>query len=403
MNPTTPKQNFISTLSKASPMDNFKLPVSPVSKLGLPTPKNNLTMPPLPKPMFSGNSDPKKQYMDTLIGPNKQAGPVLPPTTTPPPKTTPPPTTVPPPGGTKTPPPTTTPPPAVTPPPATTTPPPAPQTPKTPAEDYASFLESYNAGNRAIENQVIPLEDVTGQQAHMKKLYGDTLTAKKETADLEQRSKPNSALEYEYAVKQGYKGDFNKYQNDDANRKAKANGGGGVSDRLLTVAEAKSLGVPYGTTQAQAVGVRSFTGAEREAQANATSALLSLNKLTEKIGTDNPNNEFKQRKLITFGFGQIANAQRELTDVISRIRTGAALTAAEEAFYQKQVPNKYDNDATIKSKVNQLAAFYSGIAGNPVTLQLADGTIVEADDMYSAEDRLAVKDLIAQGANVINY
>lgn len=386
MNPT-PKQNFISSLSSnAKNIGNLASP-NPVNKaIGVVGLAKNLFKPTQPKPMMSG-TDPKKDYIANLT----QNTPAVPPVTPPVAQKTAPTTPV-------------TKPTIQTPPMAPVTPPPAPETPKTPAEDYASFLASYNAGNRAIENQVIPLEDVTGQQAHMKKLYGDTLTAKKETAELEQKSKPASALEYEYAVKQGYKGNFNQYQTEDANRKAKANGSGsGVSDRLLTVAEAKSLGVPYGTTQAQAVGVRSFTGAEREAQANATSALLSLNKLTEKIGTDNPDNEFKQRKLITFGLGQIANAQRELTDVISRIRTGAALTKGEEEFYQKQVPNKYDNDATIKSKVNQLAAFYSGIAGNPVTLQLADGTIVEADDMYSAEDRLAVKDLIAQGANVINY
>ena len=37
---------------------------------------------------------------------------------------------------------------------------------------------------------------------------------------------PTSVQEYEYAVKQGYKGTFNQYQNEDANRKAKALGGG---------------------------------------------------------------------------------------------------------------------------------------------------------------------------------
>lgn len=37
-------------------------------------------------------------------------------------------------------------------------------------------------------------------------------------------SGPTSVQEYEYAVKQGYKGSYTQYQNEDANRKAKANG-----------------------------------------------------------------------------------------------------------------------------------------------------------------------------------
>lgn len=37
---------------------------------------------------------------------------------------------------------------------------------------------------------------------------------------------PSSVQEYEYAVGQGYKGSFSDYQNEDANRKAKASGGG---------------------------------------------------------------------------------------------------------------------------------------------------------------------------------
>lgn len=81
------------------------------------------------------------------------------------------------------------------------------------SNSYVDFLKSYQSGMRNIENQAIPLEDITGEQEHMRKLYGDELTA----------------------------------------RAALSKDGG--SDGLLSISEAKELGVPYGTTKAQAISM----------------------------------------------------------------------------------------------------------------------------------------------------
>ena len=56
-----------------------------------------------------------------------------------------------------------------------------------------------------------------------------------------------------------------------------------------------------------------------------------------------------------------------------------------------------------RNKINQLAAFYAGLAGSPVTLQQADGTVVVADDMYNPQTRLEVRQAIAGGSKVIAY
>lgn len=188
-----------------------------------------------------------------------------------------------------------------------------------------------------------------------------------------------------------------------AQQKASADAGGGASNKVLSVDEAKSLGVPYGTTEAQAAAMnkRPLSPAQQTSQNNANSALLSLSTLTNAI--KNPDGTYKNMKLVTFGIGKIAQSQREIKDVISRIRTGAALTENEEKFYDKQVPNKYDSDATAQQKINQLAAFFSGISGSPVTLELPDGSVVVADDMFDETTRTDVRKAIASGANVIDY
>lgn len=50
---------------------------------------------------------------------------------------------------------------------------------------------------------------------------------------------PASVQEYEYAVSQGYKGSFSDYQNEDANRKARATGTGGTLAERLASSYAK--------------------------------------------------------------------------------------------------------------------------------------------------------------------
>lgn len=173
------------------------------------------------------------------------------------------------------------------------------------------------------------------------------------------------------------------------------------ADGLLSIQEAKALGVPYGTTKAQAIGKRSLSPTQLEAQTNANSALLSLNNLVGDI--KNPDGTYKNSKLLNFGFGKTAQAQRELRDVITRIRTGAAINKSEEAFYKSLIPRPIDDAATIDRKVNQLSAFYAGIAGSPVSVQLPDGSILVADDMYDPATRTALRQAIQDGGNVVEY
>lgn len=254
------------------------------------------------------------------------------------------------------------------------------------------FNASKNRGLEGINQKVIPLEFQTGQKSALERdtaLTGTELQTQlarlqgKEEAD---RQAKQQEFENQLALK--------KFALDSSKS------GTGAND-LLSISEAKALGVPYGTSRADAIGKRSLNAGQLEAQNNANSALLSLKNLTSLI--QNPEGGYNSGRLVNLGLGRVGQSERELRDVITRIRTGAALSANEESFYKKQIPRAVDDDATIQQKVNQLAAFYSGISGSPVTLELPDGEILIADDMFDPETRNDVKTAIGNGANVISY
>lgn len=246
--------------------------------------------------------------------------------------------------------------------------------------DFKTSLDTaYNRRQTELEGQGrgISLSEIQGQQGVIERI----------------RQGETAGLEAAIAGK----------KEEEASRRSTSGGGGGSNlDELLSIAEAKSLGVPYGTTRGEAIGSRSLTAEQREAQTNANSALMSLRSIQDKI--QKGNGGIKGRGLFTpLGLSKTAFDKRELRDVITRIRTGAALNASEEKFYKKQVPRYGESDATIKAKVNQLAAFYSGVAGNPVTLQLPTGEVVVADDMMDESTRADVRQALSDGAEIINY
>jgi len=62
------------------------------------------------------------------------------------------------------------------------------------------------------------------------------------------------------------------------------------------------------------------------------------------------------------GAGEYESAKNEVLDVLTRLRTGAALTADEEKFYKKQLPTITDNDATRKAKIERFRTLFNSIS-----------------------------------------
>lgn len=118
------------------------------------------------------------------------------------------------------------------------------------------------------------------------------------------------------------------------------------------------------------------SGMEQQRYFNAQSGLTAVTQARQIIG-NNPD-ALKWARFGTLGrliggsaTQQLQEAQREMVDVITRLRTGAALNVEEQEFYSKYEP-KWGTDSpdTIAFKLKRLEDFYTNIsqAGEPVDL-----------------------------------
>jgi hypothetical protein len=73
------------------------------------------------------------------------------------------------------------------------------------------------------------------------------------------------------------------------------------------------------------------------------------------------------------GAGVLETARKEAADVISRLRTGAAINKEEEAFYRGQLPQFGDSADTINYKMNLLGSLFDRFA-NPQAAQPDNAT-----------------------------
>lgn len=85
---------------------------------------------------------------------------------------------------------------------------------------------------------------------------------------------------------------------------------------------------------------------------------------------------------------------QEMTDVKTRIRTGAALNNQEIAFYKNQAPILGDSKQDVQNKFNIMKSFYLGMRGEAVTLKSPDGKLVQFNDLFDLKQREGVKKLI---------
>lgn len=105
---------------------------------------------------------------------------------------------------------------------------------------------------------------------------------------------------------------------------------------------------------------------------NANSGLTSLAQLESIIqggggrvpqGTLIPGRElFGNLGANVLGTAEFDNASKNLADVITRLRTGAALTVSEENFYKSQLPQAFDSPEVIAQKLNVFRDLFSSVA-----------------------------------------
>lgn len=115
-----------------------------------------------------------------------------------------------------------------------------------------------------------------------------------------------------------------------------------------------------------------LSSATNQQIANAQSGLQQLGVLTQELGA-NPNaaNANAVASILPGSLGNAARgaagtqgfntARNEIVDVLARLRTGAAITAAEEEQYKSMLPTAGDSPATVTHKVNIYKQLFQGI------------------------------------------
>ena len=76
---------------------------------------------------------------------------------------------------------------------------------------------------------------------------------------------------------------------------------------------------------------------------------------------------------VPFGLGGariLRTARNEIADVITRLRTGAALNEQEQAFYKRQMPSALDSGATIKYKLDLFRQLFQRLSGSNVQISV---------------------------------
>lgn len=186
--------------------------------------------------------------------------------------------------------------------------------------------------------------------------------------------------------------------------------GDGDSNEVLSPTDAEKLGVPYGTTKGEAarMGItpqRPLSAEAQKLQGNIQSGLRALDTVKNELfgpgsaqkSIDQLNNVRSNvlgRAALPFKFaGNYTSAERELKDVIVRLRTGAAITDQEEKFYQKQLPSIHDNETTIKSKLKRFEDLFKSIA--PGRIDSINGSDTLFQEYEKSSSRVNVDKLAA--------
>lgn len=109
-----------------------------------------------------------------------------------------------------------------------------------------------------------------------------------------------------------------------------------------------------------------LTAAQKLAKINADSGLRALDKMESELAK-NPNAIVQASVPGSPGARIYATARKEASDVLTRLRTGAALNKEEEKFYISQLPAVFDSPETIAYKMKLFRDLFETLS-NPDSL-----------------------------------
>jgi len=123
-------------------------------------------------------------------------------------------------------------------------------------------------------------------------------------------------------------------------------------------------------------GTKPLSAESSKVISNANSGLTSLAQLRQIMEND-PSAKTKQiipgQSMFggaggnALGTSSYNAAQKNITDVITRLRTGAAITESEEKFYRSMMPQAFDNADTVNQKLNMFQDLFESVANRTGT------------------------------------
>lgn len=146
---------------------------------------------------------------------------------------------------------------------------------------------------------------------------------------------------------------------------------------------------------------RKLNATQQEAQVQAESGISSINDMRSQVfdanGQLKRGNLIKEALPFALGAQELRRMKNDAKDILTRIRTGAALNNTEVSFYSQLVPSATDTAESAKYKLDQLEALYSGISGGEVQLKGKDGKVIKYDDMFDPRQRAEVRTALKSG------
>jgi len=221
-------------------------------------------------------------------------------------------------------------------------------------------------GKLEYHTQEIPAEfaktDIKEVNGELWSISPDGKTATKIGGPGPKQNLPSSAQEYEYAVAHGYKGTYNNYQNEDANRKATVNGNGsgstptsykewqlagspGTYASWLKSSGKDTSGRPLSAAQSQLLS----DGAQMEAVLNPIKDLVENKKnLFGPISGLNALNPYDTES-------KVASAKLETAaQMVGKYMEGGVLRQEDVAKYKKMLPQITDTPEVAKAKLENV-------------------------------------------------
>lgn len=186
---------------------------------------------------------------------------------------------------------------------------------------------------------------------------------------------PASAQEYEYAKSQGYTGTFQQYQNEDANRKARAGGGnvGGDNTKSMSVLDVArynelypDAGVTAGDTEAQAnAKVNASNSPEAKTRNLVVAAQTAGNSYDTVVKEINGDASIKDKASAlavakeVYGVQDVAATPIEAE--ITRLKAGGILSNADiRSTLVKKYGQQAVNNSSVGSILDQIGSFLFG-------------------------------------------